>query len=159
MAKVKDKLIFETKKMEAVSQRKSNREQKLRANESRAHKLAEKAKRTKEHFKQVKEWASSVANNRGGALQDGADDAYLQRIGRESHGKSKKRQAADRKFGFGGKRGRFKQNDKKTLNDISSFNPRGNFGGMGTKKTAKSGSGAQRKGKRARDAGRARSKT
>ena len=44
MAKVKDRLIFENKKMEAVAQRKSNREQKLRAKESRTNKLVEKAK-------------------------------------------------------------------------------------------------------------------
>merc|ERR1719215_1267276 len=70
MAKVKDRLIFENKKMEAVAQRKNNREQKLRAKESQANKLAEKSRRKKEHFQQVEEWANSVARNRGGALQD-----------------------------------------------------------------------------------------
>ena len=152
MAKVKDKLIFETKKMEAVAQRKSNREQKLRAKESHANRLAEKAKRKRDHFQQVEEWANSVARNRGGALQDDADDMYLNR------GPNKKRQKADRKFGFGGKRGRFKQNDRASMNDVSGFNPRGNFPGMGTKKSAKSksGSGSNRQGKRARDANRAR---
>lgn len=153
MAKVKDRLIFETKKMEAVAQRKANREQKLRAKESQANKLAEKAKRKRDHFQQVEEWANSVARNRGSALQDDADEVFLR-----GSGPNKKRQAADRKYGFGGKRGRFKQNDRATLNDTSGFNPRGNFPGMGTKKTAKSrsGSGAARPGKRARDAQRSR---
>ena len=36
MAMVKDRLIFESKKMEAFEQRKSNREQKLRAKEKHA---------------------------------------------------------------------------------------------------------------------------
>lgn len=151
MAKVKDRLIFENKKMEAVAQRKANREQKLRAKESHSNKLAEKARRKKEHFQQVEEWANSVARNRGGALQDDVDEMYLNR------GPNKKRQAADRKFGYGGKRGRFKQNDRASMNDMSGFNPRGNFAG-GMKRTAKNkgGSGANRQGKRARDANRSR---
>lgn len=150
MAKVKDRLIYENKKMEAVAQRKGNREQKLRAKESQSNKLAEKSRRKKEHFQQVEEWANSVAKNRGGALQDDVDERYL------NHGPGKKRQNADHKFGFGGKRGRFKQNDRASHNDTSGFNPRGNFPG-GMKKSAKSsGGGADRKGKRARDASRSR---
>ena len=154
MAKVKDRLIFENKKIEAVAQRKSNREQKLRAKESRTNKVAEKAKRKREHFQEVEEWANSAARNRGGALRDDADEKFL----RGNNGPNKKREAADRKYGFGGKRSRFKQNDKASINDVSGFNPRGNFPGMGTKKSAKSksGSGADRSGKRAREAKRAR---
>lgn len=153
MSKVKDRLIFETKKMEAVAQRKSNREQKLRSKESHANKLAEKAKRKRDHFTQVEEWANEAAKNRGGALNDNANDDDEERYLR-----GKKRQNADRKYGFGGKRGRFKQNDRKSHNDVSGFNPRGNFPGMGTKKTAggRNGSGAARQGKRARDAKRSR---
>lgn len=153
MAKVKDRLIFENKKMEAVAQRKANREQKLRAKESQSNKLAEKAKRKREHFQQVEEWANSAARNRGGALQDDADDMYL-----NQRGPNKKRQAADKKFGYGGKTGRFKQNSRQSMNDMSGYNPRGNFAG-GMKKSAKSkgGSGANRQGKRARDARRSRS--
>ena len=103
------------------------------------------------HFEQVQDWANSAAQNRGGALDDHADEEFMK-------GPNKKRQLANRKYGFGGKTGRFKQNDRATLNDISGFNPRGNFGGMGTKKSAKSksGSGANRQGKRARDANRSR---
>ena len=152
MAKVKDRLIFENKKIEAVAQRKSNKEQKLRAKESQANRQAEKAKRKREHFQEVKEWANSAARNRGGALRDDVDDNFLN----YRSGPSKKRQAADRKFGFGGKRGRFKQNDRQSMNDMSGFNPRGNFA-EGMKRVSKnrkdgSGSGASRVGKRARDA-------
>ena len=39
MARVKDRLIFENKKIEAVQQRKSNREQKLRSKEAQANKV------------------------------------------------------------------------------------------------------------------------
>jgi rRNA-processing protein EBP2 len=162
MAKVKDRLIFETKKIEAVAQRKSNKEQKLRAKESHSNKLAEKAKRKRDHFQAVDEWAQSAASKRGRTLNDDEDGGYLNAMSGSSGKKlpNKKRMVANKKFGFGGRRGLFKQNDSKTLNDTSSFNPRGNFAG-GMKHTAKSasagggsGSGAKRKGKRARDAGR-----
>mmetsp|Transcript_27821 Transcript_27821/g.61269 ORF Transcript_27821/g.61269 Transcript_27821/m.61269 type:complete len:424 (-) Transcript_27821:61-1332(-) len=152
MSSVKDRLIFENKKIEAVAQRKSNKEQKLRAKESQSNRLAEKAKRKKEHFQEVEEWANSAAKNRGGALRDDVDDHFLNNR-YNGTGPSKKRQNADKKFGYGGKKGRFKQNDRKSMNDVSGYNPRGNFAG-GMKKT---GSGAGRSGKRARDAKRSRS--
>jgi len=154
MAGVKDRLIFENKKMEAVSQRKSNKEQLLRAKESHANRLAEKSKRKRDHFQEVEDWANSAAKNRGGALRDDVDDYYLNKNNRyNGTGPSNKRQNSDKKFGFGGKNGRFKQNDRKSMNDMSGFNPRGNFaGGM---KKAKGGAGANRSGKRARDSKRA----
>jgi len=151
MARVKDRLIFETKKIEAVAQRKSNKEHKLRAKEAHANKLAEKSKRKKDHFKAVEEWAQTAAAQRGRPVDD---KSFLRDLDGKK-GPNKKRQLADKKYGFGGKRGRFKQNDPSTLNDMSGYNPRGNFPG-GTKKTAKTGTGANRQGKRARDASRAR---
>jgi len=165
MAKVKDRLIFETKKMEAFEQRKSNKEIKLRAKEARANKAVEKAKTKRDHLKAVDDWAKSAASNRvPGAIRDD-DDYQLSRLsGGGGGGVNKKRQRADKKYGRGGKRGKFKQNDPRDLNDMSGFNPRGNFGGIGTKsgKASKggggggSGGGAKRKGKRARDAARSR---
>jgi len=160
MAKVKDRLIFENKKMEAVAQRKSNKEQKLRAKETHANKLAEKSKRKKDHFRAVEEWAQTAASNRGGRLRDDDDvESHFQKHNnnRAAAAPNKKRQYADKKYGHGGKRGRFKSTDPKALNDMSSYNRNGNFGGMGTKKSAKGGTGgANRKGKRARDASRSR---
>ena len=150
MAKVKDRLIYENKKIEAVAMRKSNKEQKLRAKESRATKLAEKAQRKRSHMQAVQEWAESAAANRGrnNFNDDNDDAAYLQAL-QTGRNVNKKRQAMDRRYGFGGKRGRFKQNDPKDLNSPKGFNPRGHFEG-GMKK-----SGANhRKGKRARDASR-----
>ena len=150
MAKVKDRLIFETKKMEAFEQRKSNKEQKLRAKESHAHRLVEKAKAKRKHMQNVDEWAKNAAMNRlGDGRVNDDDDQYLDRM--SGRGKSKKRQAMDRKYGHGGKRGRFKQNDKKSMNDMSGFNPKGQAS------MAKRTGGTKRKGKRARDAMKARS--
>lgn len=152
MAKVKDRLIFETKKMEAFEQRKSNQEQKLRAKEKHAHRLAEKAKVKRNHMKAVEDWAKDAQSNRlsGGRVHDNDDD-YLSRM--SGSGPNKKRIMANKKFGYGGKRGRFKQNDAKSMNDMSGFNPRGNFDG-GRKSSA--AGGKKRHGKRARDAAKSR---
>ncbi len=149
MAMVKDRLIFENKKMEAFEQRKSNREQKLRAKEKHAHRIAEKSKQKKQHLSDVQDWAKTAAYNRagGGKVRDD-DDEYLSRM---NGGPNRKREFADKKFGHGGKRGRFKQNDRKSLNDMSQYNPKGgNFAG------GQKAGPSKRKGKRARDAAKSR---
>jgi rRNA-processing protein EBP2 len=78
----------------------------------------------------------------------------------DKFGINKKRDRADKKFGFGGKKGKFKKTDKKSMNDMSSFNPRGNFsGGMKSSKKGGGNAGAgagKRPGKRARDSKRSR---
>jgi len=152
MAKVKDRLIFETKKISAFEQRKANAEHKLRAKEVRQHKTSEKNKRKKQHMEEVSEWAKSAAQNRGSARSDDEDKQFLTGMGKNPLEKSAKRQAMDKKYGHGGKKGKFKQMDKKTINDMSSFNPRGNFasGGMKKKSSMKKNKGAERPGKNKR---------
>ena len=152
MAKVKDRLIFESKKIEAYEQRKSNKEQKLRAKEARSKKLQEKAKHKKDNLKAVDTWAKSAASNRlsDGKIRDGDDQQYLQNM--YDNKPNKKREMMNKKYGFGGKRGRFKQTDPKVLNDLSDFNPYGNFGGVGSKKRSGAATSNKRAGKRARDA-------
>jgi len=148
MAKVKDRLIFETKKMEAFEHRKANREQKLRAKESHAHRTVQKAKAKKKHMQDAEDWAKAVASNRSASGRIDADDNYY--LNKMEAGPNKRRLAFSKKYGNGGKRGRFKQNDKKSLNDMSGFNPRGGD------KMGKTSAGKKRKGKRARDATRTR---
>ena len=170
MSRVKDRLIFENKKIEAVTQRKSNKEQKLRAKEAHSNKIAEKSRRKKDNIKAVDDWAQSAASNRGGRFSDNADQPYLNKIqgggqkrpwkdrdGSLQTGPNKKRMNADKKYGHGGKRGRFKQNSQNEINDMSNFNPKGNFSGGSKKKGG--GAGAGRQGKRARDAGRSRQRS
>ena len=145
MAKVKDRLIFDNKRIEAVAQRKANKEHLLRAKESKANKLAEKSKRKKDHMRAVEEWASTAAASRGQRLADNDDvDAAF--------GKSRKRQNLDKKYGHGGRKGRFKQNDPKAQDDYSDYHRSRSAGGN----KRKNGAGANRKGKRARDAARSR---
>jgi len=149
MAKIKDRLIFETKKIEAVQRRKSNKEQTVMAKERRAHRLSEKAKQKKDHMKDVQEWKRDAERGRGklgGRVVDVEEEEERLR------GVGKKRAAADRRYGFGGKRGRFKQNDAKTLNDMSGFKARGSFKGGQKTSPAAGGGKKKRAGKRARDA-------
>jgi rRNA-processing protein EBP2 len=168
MARIKDRLLFENKKIEAVSSRKSNKEQKLRAKEAHNNKLMEKAKRKKDHFKAVEDWAASAESKRGkNNRAAGVDDeTFLRNMNKSGGGgddnnnnnsSGKKRKWADKKFGFGGKQGRFKKTDPSSLNDSSSFNRKGNFA-QGMKKSPAGGGGAggKRAGKRARDASRSR---
>ena len=160
MAKIKDRLIFETKKIDAVERRKSNKEQTVMAKERHAHRLAEKSKSKKAHMSAVEDWRKSAETGRrhlGGKVVDNEEEEERLR----GLGGGNKRMAANRKFGFGGKTGRFKQNDKKSMDDGSKFNPRGNFGGIGKKTTTPKkggggggGGGNKRHGKRARDAAR-----
>lgn len=165
MAKIKDRLIFETKKIEAVERRKSNKEQTVMAKERAAHRIAEKSEAKKAHLSAVEDWKKSAEQGRGrlgGRVSDmDADEDQLRGLnGGGGGGPNKKRMAADKRYGFGGKRGRFKQNDAKDLNDMSGFNPRGSFaGGQKTsnsygkgKKGGGGGGGSKRPGKRARDA-------
>merc|ERR1711957_735684 len=105
------------KKMEAVERRKSNKEQMHMAKERHAHRLGEKARQKKEHMKSVDDWKKNAERGRGflgGKVRDD-DEEQL----RSTFGDGKKRTAANKQYGFGGKTGRFKQNDKRTLNDMS----------------------------------------
>ena len=171
MAKIKDRLIYETKKMDAVQRRKSNKEHTLMAKERNAHRLAEKAKSKKAHMSAVDDWKKDVERNRSGRFVGDSqeDDGRLRGMmggrGGGGGGPNKRRESANKRYGFGGKTDRFKQNDQKTLNDMSGFNPRGGFAGGGRKtpggsgggkKRSNSGGGKKRPGKRARDSARSR---
>jgi len=136
MRKVKDRLLFESKKIAAFEQRKMNKEVKLRSKEqkNKAQELKNKDKR--EHFDALKNWERDGKRRR----DEMNDDDDENRFNRYFNGKNPRRAALDRKYGFGGtkKRGHFKQTDKKALNDFSDFKK------------------GKRPGKRARDAKRQR---
>ncbi|KAL3796182.1 hypothetical protein ACHAW5_005865 [Stephanodiscus triporus] len=88
-------------------------------------------------------------------------------VGCDTDNNNRRRTNANKRYGFGGKKqkGRFKQNGRATLNDMSGVRTRGGFGGFGqksqgggagsgNKRKAGSGDGNKRPGKRARDASR-----
>jgi len=124
MRKVKDRLLFEGKKIAAFEQRKMNKETKLRSkeNKNKAQELKNKDKR--EHFDALKNWERDGKRRRGdGTDNDDDDENRFKRYFNED-GKNPRRIALDRKYGHGGpakKKGHFKQTDKKALNDYSDF--------------------------------------
>ncbi|KAI9909410.1 hypothetical protein PsorP6_014739 [Peronosclerospora sorghi] len=134
MAKVKDKLIYEQKKIAAVEERKKSQTHRKVAKEIQAEKIKERNQQKKDTLEAVKQWKRRKGNNRHGGLDDG-DDTNLDMIvtGKRKHagggpdGGNKKprvnkvREAKNAKFGFGGKRRHAKSNTKESTNDISGF--------------------------------------
>ena len=62
MAMVKDWLLFEKKKIDAVEQRKSNKEQKFRLKKSCANQLAKKLRKRKQSIMESQNWAYKENN-------------------------------------------------------------------------------------------------
>jgi rRNA-processing protein EBP2 len=134
MAKVKDKLIYEQKKITAVEERKKSQAHRKVAKELQAEKIKERNQQKKDTLEAVKQWKKRKGNDkRGGRSND--EDGELDDIvsgkrkhdGRDRHDSSKKprvnkaRVAKDAKFGFGGKRRHGKSNTKDSTNDLSGF--------------------------------------
>ncbi|CAI5743468.1 unnamed protein product [Peronospora destructor] len=134
MAKVKDKLIYEQKKIMAVEERKKSQAHRKVAKEVQAEKIKERNQQKKDTLEAVKQWKKRKGNDKRGSLKND-DDGELDLIvsGKRNHvdgvrdGGSKKprvnraREAKDAKFGFGGKRRHAKSNSKESTNDLSGF--------------------------------------
>ena len=110
MAKIKDRLILEEKKIDAFEKRK-NRDHQRKFNKQVADlKKQNDAKRRKENIDEF-----GGLSSRGRKIDRSSDP--------NKPGKGKKRLAMDRKYGKGEKN--IKRGNNKTLNDFSSYNPRG----------------------------------
>ncbi|CAH0487751.1 unnamed protein product [Peronospora farinosa] len=138
MAKVKDKLIYEQKKITAVEERKKSQAHRKVAKEVQAEKIKERNQQKKDTLEAVKQWKKRKGNDKRGSLKnnnDDDDDGELDSIvaGKRKHvdgardtGSKKPRvnrarEAKDAKFGFGGKRRHAKSNSKESTNDLSGF--------------------------------------
>ena len=131
MDAVKDRLIFESKKMDSFEKRKRDKEERGRQKEKRDLTARRKAQFKRDNIDRMADEFSGDPN--------------------EGSSFNNKRKKSDAKFGFGGKRGKFRSNPtRKEHNDMSSYNPRGNFQG-GSKSSAKKQVKAKRPGKRDRD--------
>ncbi|TYZ59399.1 hypothetical protein PybrP1_001617 [[Pythium] brassicae (nom. inval.)] len=158
MAKVKDKLIYEQKKITAVEERKKSQAHRKVAKEVQADKLKQRAVQKKETLDAVKQWKKRKNSDKNG-LGDDKDDAQLESIVAANNSNKRKRgggdddasagaasskkprvnrvrEAKDKKFGFGGKKRFAKRNDKASTNDMSQF-PGARKGGLGTRKGGK----------------------
>ncbi|RLN47085.1 hypothetical protein BBJ29_002501 [Phytophthora kernoviae] len=134
MAKVKDKLIYEQKKITAVEERKKSQAHRRVAKEIQAEKVKERNQQKKDTLEAVKQWKKRKGNDKRSGLNDDDND-QLDSImsGKRKHGgndrddpKKKprvnhKRESKDAKFGFGGKHRHAKSNTKDSTNDMSRF--------------------------------------
>ncbi|GMF17777.1 unnamed protein product [Phytophthora lilii] len=134
MAKVKDKLIYEQKKITAVEERKKSQAHRKVAKEIQAEKVKERNQQKKDTLEAVKQWKKRKGNDKRGGLKDD-DDGELDNIigGKRKHAGNdrgdaskkprvnKAREAKNAKFGFGGKRRHAKSNTKESTNDMSGF--------------------------------------
>lgn len=136
MRRVRDKLLFEQKKMDAFEKRKKQQDAKVYAKQLQAERTKEKNKSKKEQMEAVRRWRKDKTRrgDGGGAAVDDAElealiagksDAAGRGAGRGSAGRGqaswKKRAAADRKYGFGGRKKNSRSNDRKSVGDVSGF--------------------------------------
>jgi rRNA-processing protein EBP2 len=149
MLKIKDKLLFEKKKIEEAEERRKMRENKKISKQVQAQKIREREKKKKDEIESVKKWRKQreregfVKAEKGNDIfgfEDGDDEVYdkvrkkrpgvapSDRSGGKSKGKSKAREKRDSKFGFGGRKALKKQNTVETTNDFRGLN-KGEIGG------------------------------
>jgi rRNA-processing protein EBP2 len=148
MARVKDRLLVEQKRMEAFEQRK-NREQNRKFNKQLV------LKKKKERNDESQEMLDDIEQIKKSSKRGGSstEDKLERILNRENGEKSKKRVNMDKKYGFGGRdKKRMKQNDNKSLNNFKEFNPRGGKFNRLERKGKKGGAGKNRPGKDARQA-------
>ncbi|XP_031483924.1 probable rRNA-processing protein EBP2 homolog isoform X3 [Nymphaea colorata] len=142
MVKVKGKLLMEKKKLEEAEERRKAREAKRIAKEVQAQKLKEKAKQKKEEIESVKKWRKQRQRSgfSGGKDEMNFDEGPKKPFARTNklrrgvaagdraggHGRKgkpgKNREMRNAKYGFGGGKGKKRQNTAETTNDLRGFN-------------------------------------
>ncbi|KAJ3678654.1 hypothetical protein LUZ60_002457 [Juncus effusus] len=140
MLKIKEKLLFEKKKIEEAEERRKMRENKKISKQVQVEKVREREKRKKDEIEKVKKWRKQREKDgfseRGGGeeLGLGFDDEGGERkkrrnnvrpgdrSGGKSEKRSKGRERRDSKFGFGGRKAGKKQNTAETTDDFRGFN-------------------------------------
>jgi rRNA-processing protein EBP2 len=152
MQRVKDKLLLETKKMDAFEkrrQRETNRKYNKQLQDLRKKEIKTKTKDATDAFTNLRksgakgekldEKVEQLLHGRGGKPGRGEGD-------RERTEKSSKRKNMDKKYGAGIKeKMRNKLNDKKSFNDMSTYNPRGGKQVRREKPGGKGGAGGKGK--------------
>ena len=130
MARVKDKLLFEQKKMSAVEARKKRQASASFGKQVAAERIKARAADKKATLDNIAAWRKQRGRNRNTGGSGGADDADIdamlegggKREGGGGGGKNFKRMGKDKKYGFGGKPKRFaKSNDAKSSKSLKEF--------------------------------------
>jgi len=144
MTKIKDKLIFEQRKISAFEERKNMQDSKKMAKQVEAERLKQRKEEKEQNIQSVKKWQKDrlgKTKKDGGVIQD--DDGFEKLMLKPDRQKSKKREAADNKWGFGGRKKILKQNDRASFNDDSAWNEGHNRAGVGKNIKGKGGKGGK----------------
>ena len=137
MARVKDALIREQSRMQAVESRKKEQTQRKFAKQVQTSKLQDKQREKREALQSVAK-QRSTAKRSPSVLSEhsnlpGVDEAMADTKQRSEAKRSRKKEAKEAKYGFGGKKRRVKSNDRDSAQDVSGFSGRDNrkmFPGM-----------------------------
>lgn len=163
MARVKAKLISESKRQSSVEQRRREKDAATFNKQTAAERTKEKAAEKRRHMDSLKQWRKhkddatrpdldDVLSGRGGGAAGGAGGAGRDRDrDRDSGSKAgkfsgAKRKGKDKKYGFGGPKRNSKENTTRSTDSMKGFSVARMKGrtGKGSKK------GGARPGKRAR---------
>ena len=158
MARIKDRLITEEKKMAAFEERKQRDINKKFNKQVAALKKSNKSQSTKQFNEDVTNLRKDSSRS-SDSKEDKEDklNKILTGAGRgDGSGKSKKRLGYDKKYGHGGKESKSKKSTSKSINDLSDYNPRGGKfvrreDHSSVKKGKKGAKGNSRPGKSTRD--------
>jgi len=157
MARVKDELIFQQKKMDAFEKRKERQHQLKYSKAVQAERLKQKAAQRKEALREARDLSKGAdaarrrllgdddAGDPADALKGGGTPASSPRRApsRFKKSSSRKQDAKDRKWGFGGRKRGAKRNDAKSIADMGDFRPkRGKAAGPHKRKAGAPAGGA-----------------
>lgn len=151
MAKIKNKLLTEQKRMTAVEHRRHEKEAAVFNKKAATAKLQDKAKEKRSAEDSLKQWKK----HKGDARPE-LDDVLEGRAGGDDGdraagrgGPNRKRQSKDRKFGFGGRKRFSKENDAKSSKNMKDFSVKRMKSNNGPGGKPSGGSGGGYKGGRA----------
>ena len=146
MARVKDSLIREKARMDAVSERKAEQQQKKVSKGVQVARTQQKQREKREALADValqrKRAKHSVDVLSEHSTLPGVDEAMADTKRRSADKRSRRKDAKDAKYGFGGKKRRVKANDEDSAADVSGFRSRENksmFQGMSDRAPGRGG--------------------
>ena len=160
MARVKDALIREKSRMDAVEGRKKEQTARKFAKQVQVAKVQEKQRDKREALqavarqRQTAKQSPSVLSEH--STLPGVDEAMADVKQRSEAKRSRKKEAKEAKYGFGGKKRRVKSNDRESVEDVSGFQGRDNrkmFPGMSDRTPRRGGRGGGRGGAGGRGGG------
>ena len=153
MARVKDALIREKSRMDAVEGRKKEQTARKFAKQVQVNRVQEKQREKRENLQAVARQRHSAKNSPSVLSEHstlpGVDEAMADVKQRSEAKRSRKREAKEAKYGFGGKKRRVKSNDRDSVEDLSGFQGRDNkkmFPGMRDRAPRRGGRGGGRGG-------------